>query len=176
SGIPSRQVQDVLDELVQQARNLPLIKKLTRAAVYVSLEGADPVSSAKAIGAPRWSDVNAMLDASAAIPYLCARLYKPAPGTFFEATHKAVSQLAELGSHLRISWNYIDECAAHLWRALQYEALREFGPELQFSQNAYVANYYRLRRQRIKVPPTLREYLRTFSPAVDRVDSNRERW
>src|SRR5262249_8499828 len=73
-GVPAQQIQDVLDELVGQAKDLPLVKKLTKSAVYVSLEGADPVSSAKAIGAPRWADVNVMLDASVAIPYICSRL------------------------------------------------------------------------------------------------------
>jgi len=176
AGIPPRKIAAALSELVDQAKGLPLIKKLTRAAVFVSLEGVDPVSSAKAIGAPRWTDVKTMLDASVAIPFLCARLYKPNSGSFFNASFQAVTQLMELGSKPFISWNYINECASHLLRALDYQAITEFSSELEHSQNAYVANYFRLRNQGTKVPDSISEYLSTFSRAVTSRDADKDRW
>ena len=47
-----------IEELIEQSKDLPIVNKLARTAIFVALEGSDILSSAKAIGAPRWSDVN----------------------------------------------------------------------------------------------------------------------
>ena len=177
TGLHPSRVSTVLAELTAQAKDFPIVKKLSRAAVYVSLEGADPVSSAKAIGAPRWSDVKVLLDASAAIPMLCARLYQPVRSHFFNPSAEAAKRFQGVGANLCISWNYIQECASHLIRALKYQDVTQFfESELGYSQNAYVANYFLLKQQGAKVPPSLGEYLATFSHALARRHASWATW
>lgn len=175
-GVAVEGVKAATEELLEQAKDLPVIKKLTRAAVYVSLEGVDPVSSAKALGASSWTDVRVMLDASVAIPFLCSNLYTASRTSFFAMSDSAVDQLRELGAKVVIPWNYVNESASHLLRALAYEPLTEFQDDLNYSQNAYVANYFGLRRAGVNVPETITQYLATFSSAVTRQMPDKAAW
>ena len=144
--------------------------------MYVSLEGVDPVSSAKAIGAPSWADVGVMLDASVAIPFLCSRLYSPTGTSFFAISEMAVDQLAQLGCSVVVPWNYINESASHLLRALAYEPLGDFREDLRYSKNAYVANYFALRLAGVRTPDSIKEYLANFSSAVMRPSPDKAAW
>jgi hypothetical protein len=175
-GVRAQEVKHATEELLDQAKDLAVIKKLTRAAMYVSLEGVDPVSSAKAIGAPSWADVRVMLDASVAIPFLCSRLYSPTGASFFTISEMAVSQLAQLGCSVVIPWNYINESASHLLRALAYEPLGDFKEDLRYSKNAYVANYFALRLAGGRTPDSIKEYLANFSSAVMRPSPDKAAW
>lgn len=47
----------IIDKMLQMASNHPLIVKLTRASVYIALEGTNPLSASKTLGANRWSDI-----------------------------------------------------------------------------------------------------------------------
>ena len=175
-GVRGPEVRLATEELLDQAKDLPVIKKLTRAAMYVSLEGVDPVSSAKAIGAPSWADVGVMLDASVAIPFLCSRLYSPTGTSFFAISEMAVDQLAQLGCSVVVPWNYINESASHLLRALAYEPLGDFREDLRYSKNAYVANYFALRLAGVRTPDSIKEYLANFSSAVMRPSPDKAAW
>ena len=65
---------EITQKLLDIASNHPLIVKITRASVYLALEGANPISSAKALGANRWSDFDILVEPTVAIPYLCSTL------------------------------------------------------------------------------------------------------
>jgi hypothetical protein len=129
-GIPERDIVGTISELVSQANRLPIVKKLALAAAFVALDGNDPVASAKAIGASRWTDVNVMLDASVAIPYLCARLYRPSRGRFSPVNYQGITSLQSLNAQIFIPYYYISECASHLIKARSYEGFREFDDAL----------------------------------------------
>ena len=165
-SVEPKDIQEATKKLVEIASNHPLIMKLARASVYVALEGSNPIVSAKALGAGRWSDYSIMLEPSVSIPWICAQLFNGKVNPYFDSSKKAVDKALKLGCSLYISYFYINECAAHLLRARKYSGL-EFNPEeLSYSPNAYISNYYSLITQKVKVPKTLMEYLRIFSPSV----------
>jgi len=164
--LPKKELDVAIEKLLLIAANHPLINKLARASVYVALEGANPIVSAKALGAARWSDYSILVEPSVAIPWICSQLYAGAVNRSFDASIHAVKRTKELNAPLYITYYYINECASHLLRAREYDGL-DFNPEeLRFSSNAYISNYYSLKGQGIKVPGSVLEYLRTFSPAV----------
>jgi len=146
------------------------------AAAFVALDGNDPVASAKAIGASRWTDVSVMLDASVAIPYLCARLYRPSRGRFSPVNYQGITSLQSLNAQIFIPYYYISECASHLIKARSYEGFREFEDALTYSDNGYISHYYSLRSGGVRVPDTIAEYLGTFAPSVLQANTAIQRW
>ncbi|UVV77527.1 hypothetical protein NXW84_07785 [Bacteroides fragilis] len=58
----------------------------------MALEGANPISSAKALGANRWSDFNILVEPTVAIPYICSTLYKGRVNRYFDASIKSVDR------------------------------------------------------------------------------------
>ncbi len=67
-----------------------------------------------------------------------------------------------------IPFFYINECASHLLMARKYSFLQDYEnpEELQYSKNAFIANYYALKLQGVTVPDNIFDYLKTFSSAV----------
>jgi len=166
-------VDNVVNDLLEIASTHPLINKITRATVYVSLDGNNPIASAKAIGASRWSDVNIILEPSVALPYLCSLLYNGNTNRFFKTSVKSVNQAKSLDSLLYMPYYYFNECAGHLLTARKYNGFEDQAKELEFSNNAFISNYFNLKNQGIKVPPSIAEYLETFSNSIkiERVDT-----
>lgn len=164
--IPKDKIDGVVEKLLQLASNHPLITKISRATIYVALEGASPVSSAKALGANRWSDFSIMIEPTVAIPYACSQLYEGHVNRYFDISIRAIQKAKKLGAKLYIPYFYISECAGHLLQARKYQHLVIDEKELQFSNNAFVANYYALKNQNINLPSTLIDYLCSFSPAI----------
>jgi hypothetical protein len=175
-GVNNRRVNGVVAELVQNAEGLPIINKLARAAVFVAIEGAPPLSGAKAIGANNWADVTATLDASVAIPYLCAKRSAPTHGRFSEGATQIVTDLLGLGATLNIPGVYLNECASHLLAALDYAQLDRFADELRFSKNGFVAHYFALRAAGANVPNDISAFLRTFAPSLRLTFADRGQW
>ncbi|MGL6196913.1 MAG: hypothetical protein ACRC2T_19030, partial [Thermoguttaceae bacterium] len=58
----TKDADNAIKKLLDIASNHPLINKIARASVYLSLEGASPISSAKALGASRWSEFNVLVE------------------------------------------------------------------------------------------------------------------
>jgi hypothetical protein len=167
---------DILPKLLALASNHPLITKLTRASIYVALEGANPISSAKALGANRWSDFDILVEPTVAIPYLCSRLYKGFVNRFFAVSVKSIERAQKLDARLFIPYFYINECAGHLLTARKYCNLNLNPTELQFSSNAFVANYYAQKQAGITMPDGFMDYLATFSPAIKTERSSTKEW
>src|SRR5207247_6932045 len=53
-SVPLRQIPKVIEELVNLAKGRDVITKLTRTAVFVALEGRDPMLNATALGCRTW--------------------------------------------------------------------------------------------------------------------------
>lgn len=175
-GIPLVRLDKVMEELVEQSKDLPIVKKLARTAIFIALEGADLLSSAKALGAPKWSDVTTMLDASAAIPFICASLYTPITDRFYGGTYETVKRLLKLKSKVTISHYYLNECASHLLQALNYTGLDEYEESLCYSENGYISNYYRLKRLSVAVPESITDYIASFARSSKEKDQDNNRW
>lgn len=164
--------------LLENASNHPLIRKLVNASVYVALEGRSPVASAKALGVSRWSELSVMIEPSVAIPWICAQLYRGDVSIYFKSSKNAVQRALKLDAKLFIPFNYIIECASHLLTARKYSQINcdEYEEELRHSKNAFVSHYFILRESGIKVPDSLFEYLKTFSPAVQTEKQDWKSW
>lgn len=168
--------QEIVNDLLDMASEHPLITKISRASVYVSLDGGNPIASAKAIGASRWSDVNIIIDPSVALPFLCSVLYKGNTNRFFKTSVKSINQARELDSLLYMPYYYFSECAGHLLNARKYIGFENENKELEFSNNAFIANYFHLRNKGIKVPDTIMDYLATFSNSIRSERDNNKNW
>lgn len=167
---------EITQKLLDIASNHPLIVKITRASVYLALEGANPISSAKALGANRWSDFDILVEPTVAIPYLCSTLYIGNVNRYFNTSIKSIDRAKKLGAKLHIPYFYINECAGHLLRARRFDNIDLNENEMQFSSNAFVANYYALKSQGINMPSSFIDYLSSFSPAIKTERSTVKDW
>jgi hypothetical protein len=175
-GIDKELADDLVNEFVALASNHPLISKISKASVYLALEGGSPISKAKALGASRWSDFNMMLEPSVAIPYICSCLYRGEVNRSFDMSIRAIDRAKKLSVRLGMPFFYINECAGHLLQARKYDGIEFDEKELQYSGNAYVSNYYALKLRGVDVPLTFMEYLATFSPEIRTEQSNAKTW
>lgn len=164
--IPPGNIDLVSKKLVNLASNHPLVTKLARASVYVALEGSSPIVSAKVLGAGRWSDYRILIETTVAIPWICTQLFSGHGHSSFASSKQAIKRAKKLGASLHITYFYLNECAAHLLRARNYDGIELSPEELCYSPNAFISNYYSLKKQGIKVPESLMEYLKIFSPSV----------
>lgn len=165
-GIDLKHIDIISKKLIDLASNHPLITKLARASVYVALEGTNPVISAKALGAGRWSDYRILIETTVAIPWVCTQLFSGHGHNSFSSSRKAIKKATKLGASLHITYFYLNECAAHLLRARNYDGIELSEEELCYSPNAFISNYFSLKLQGISVPSNLMDYLKIFSPAV----------
>jgi len=168
AGVPVGKLGAVLDEFVRLASDTPLVKKLARAVTYVAAEGTDLLRASRVLGASSWSEVIATLDASVAIPYVCASLFCPTQGRFSRGATACVQLLQKASTGLVIPWVYINEISAHLLRALNYPEVDEFSESLEHSQNGFVAYYYQLKAARQPVPASLRDFVGQFAKSAMR--------
>lgn len=92
----------IIDKMLQMASNHPLIVKITRASVYIALEGTNPLSASKTLGANRWSDIKMMIEPTIGIPYLCSQLYQGKVNRYFDNAIKSIQRAKELGVSMYI--------------------------------------------------------------------------
>lgn len=175
-GINKDQIDIVVKKLLELAANHPLITKIARVSVYLALEGSNPISSAKALGANRWTEINILVEPTIAIPYICSQLYKGSVNRYFDLSIRSVEEANKIGAGLYIPYFYINECAGHLLRARKYDGVELDEQELAFSSNAFVANYYALKNQGIKVPKSFMEYLCTYSSNIKTQRTDIKSW
>jgi hypothetical protein len=169
-------IDELINKLLENASNHPLITKIARASVYLALEGGNPISSAKALGANRWTDFKILVEPTVAIPYICSQLYKGKVNRYFDLSIKSVDQAVKLGARLYIPFFYINECAGHLLKARKYDGIQMNEEELVYSSNAFVANYYALKLQGARIPSTFMEYLCSYSTSVKTERSDIKAW
>lgn len=169
-------IDKIVEEIIKLASNHPLITKITRASMYLALQGSNPIASAKALGANRWSDFNIIIEPTIAIPYICSDLFKGAVNKYFDFSVRAIKRAKKLDSKLYIPYPYIQECAGHLLHARKYNDLNLDEEELKFSSNAFVANYYALKSAGVKVPDKFIDYLSYYSANIKTEKNDIKKW
>lgn len=175
-NITNQNIGSIISELLNLASSHPLITKMVRASMYLALQGSNPISTAKALGASRWSEFNILLEPTTAIPYICSRLFKGGVNKYFDNAIRSVSRAKELDSRLYIPYFYINECAGHLLHARKYCGLELNEKELIYSSNAFVSNYYALKQAGVKVPDNFLDYLAVYSSAIKTEKNNIKNW
>lgn len=175
-NVNNENIEIIISDLLELASSHPLITKIVRASMYLALQGASPISSAKALGASRWSEFNILLEPTTAIPYICSSLFDGKVNKYFDNAILAISRARGLDSKLYIPFFYINECAGHLLHARKYCGLELNEKELIYSSNAFVSNYYALKHANIKVPENFMDYLAVYSPAIRIEKSNIKNW
>ncbi len=166
SGVSAKSVDKALIQLIEISSNTPIIKKLTRSVIYHSLENVSSSKSVAILGQSSWSDVRVILDVSVAIPYICSRLFDHSKGRFSKGAIETIETLKTLSVKLTIPWVYLNECASHLLRALNYCDLPEIEDSFQYSQNGFVSHYFNLKAMNKSIPPTLEQFIKIFSSAA----------
>ncbi|MEX1014396.1 MAG: hypothetical protein WDZ80_04520 [Candidatus Paceibacterota bacterium] len=176
-GLPAEDINEATKNLLDLAADHPLINKIARASIYVALEGSNPISSAKSLGANRWSDFSILIEPTVAIPAICKNLYKGNVNNLFDLSVYSIKNARELDAKLYIPYFYVNECAGHLLQARKYDVFEEEIEELQYSNNAFVANYCALKlNDKVKLPETFMKYLCTFSPAIKTERHSTKKW
>lgn len=174
--IAAEDIEVIIEKMIIMASSHPLIVKITNASIYIALEGSNPLSASKALGANRWSDIHMLVEPTIGIPYLCSQLYNGQVNRYFDNAIVSIKRAKELGVMLRIPYFYIKECAGHLHMARKFDGLDLDPNEMQYSSNAFVANYYALKKQGVHMPDSFLEYLATFSPAIKIERTNYADW
>lgn len=167
AGVPRNRCNEALKSLIDASKQEPLIKKLSTAVVFCSVENSAQRNGASLLGRASWRDAEIILDASVAIPYLLSSLFLPTSGRFSYGSKQVVDLFRDKGSQLLLPWHYLNECASHLVAALKYcRDIDEFKDTLSFSKNGYVSHYWQLKNAEKSVPDSLKEYLVAISPSV----------
>lgn len=167
----------IVKDLVEMAASHPLIHKLTLASVYLALEGKKPIAAAKALGAQRWCDINLLAEPTIVIPYMCSCLFRGIHvNKYFDAGIESIERAKQLNMTIHIPSYYIKECAGHLLMARKFDGVCLDPKEMQYSSNAFVANYYACLLQNISLPDNFMDYLAIFSPAVRNEHQDFKAW
>lgn len=168
-------VDSIINSFLSIAATQPLLKKISRAFVYVALEGKNPIQSCRALGINRWSDMRLFMEPTIGIPLICSYLFNGYVNDGFDKAISAVKQASDLGIQMYVSYYYIKECAGHLHMARKYDGLNLKPEEMVYSSNAFVSNYYSLKMQGISVPNSFMDYLSVFSSNI-RVEKPYKDW
>jgi hypothetical protein len=174
--IEYRIAESIVVKIIEMASDHPIITKLTRSAIYLALEGSNPITSAKALGANNWSEFNIIVEPTVAIPFICSCLYEGETDKRFIYALKAIERGKKLDCKLYIPFFYINECAGHLLEARKYIDIEMDPDEIKYSKNAFVSNYYTQKANGKKVPETLLKYLSSFSPAIVSERADQKAW
>ena len=174
--VNAEKLDEIVSKVLDLAANHPLIEKLTRAAVYLGLEGTSPLASSRVIGAYKWSDVNVMIEPTIGIPWLCSDLFNKRNDEQFKNVTYVIERSKKLGAHLRVPFVYLEECAGHLLMARNFDGLDLDENEMQYSRNAFVANYCYLKLKGEPLPNSFLNYLSVFSPAIKVEHADMRTW
>lgn len=166
---------DIINSFLEIASAQPLIKKISRACVYVALEGKNPLTSCRALGVSRWNDYKMLIEPTIGLPLLCSYLFKGSINRHHDNAIKAIQASTELGIKKYISRYYIKECAGHLHMARKYNDLALDPEEMVFSKNAFVSHYYAMKRSGEKMPESYMDYLSLFSSSI-RIEKEYKYW
>jgi len=164
SSVSKDMINIVFQKMVELAREVPLVKKLAASVTYIALENLNPNKSSAILGCSSWRDIRVILDASVAIPYIVSSIFGPSTGRFSRGSNDTIKILKKRGAVISIPWHYLNECASHLVGALEYcRDMPEFEDDFRYSQNGYVSHYYQLKHSGVKIPNSLKEYIKEIS-------------
>lgn len=139
-GFPEGLKRDqALEKLAQIASNSRIGQQMMAGELFISLSAFDTPFLIRALGGH--SGIEVLLDASVAIPILCALLYEPSFHRFGFATSHMYRQLKTHEISVLLPLDYLQEVATHLILALNYQYIIKDEPDLIGSENAFVAHY-----------------------------------
>jgi len=141
-------------------------KQLLAGELFLSLTKLGTARFLEAAGAA--GEFHILLDASVAIPMLCAKLHGTADQRFFVAAEHLSYQSQLHKVPLHVPEPYLEEAATHLLAAARdYLPIIDQDPDLRGSQNAYVAHFKLLHPAGSK--KEFRRYLAGFglTPAIE---------
>lgn len=147
-GLPAgTRGDECLQQLVELARNSPLGDSLATGSLYRTLTNLQRGALLVALDA---CSIAFVLDASVAIPMLCALFHGHVEQRFFVVAEELYRRANAHGFSIELPRVWLEEMASHLLKARDYQALARAGADdLRLSQNAYVSYYasYRPRGQ-----------------------------
>ncbi|HYD40077.1 MAG TPA: hypothetical protein VEB43_04555 [Anaeromyxobacter sp.] len=115
-------------------------KELLAGEIFLSLTRLGTAQFVEAAASAR--EFKVVLDASVAMPVLCAQLHGTADQRFFLAAQHLLEQAKVHRIPLAVPEPYLEECASHLLTAARdYLPLIEQDADLRGSKNAYVAHF-----------------------------------
>lgn len=165
-GIHIRKIPKILKEMTDLARGRDVLVKLTRTITFVALEGRDPALNAAALGRRSWDEINILIDSSVAIPFLCEQLNETSETYHFALSGNSVRTFQNLNSRCFITAGHLEECAAHLIQAYNYQPVetdKDLLQALRLSENAFIAYFGSLKAEGRLTDQTLPQFLAAFS-------------
>ena len=166
----TRQLDQIVEGVLAVTQAHPLVFRLSQELLHFAIDGINPVHHVKALGVSSWTDTEALLDASVAIPFLCSQLTRPSSGRFSRGAIAGVAALQRSGSSLCIPRDYLQEAAVHLLHAVDYCRPFEDPDILVASPNGYVSHYHTLRRDGAPIPASLIQFLLLLAPSLRNVN------
>lgn len=133
-------LRQALTAVVTVVAAAPFAHNLAAAELFLRLTEFDADELPKALG-PR-ANLRIVLDASICLPMFCACYDRPAPSWQTSlAADTLYRVLRSRGATVLVPSPYVEEMAAHLCKAWAFVDLIETQPELERSQNFFVAHY-----------------------------------
>jgi hypothetical protein len=137
-GLPEGARGDVfVERAIESARDSEIGRSLAAGSVYQALTRFDRSALLAALDA---HSVTLVLDASVAIPMLCALFHGSVQQRFFIVAEELYRRAERAGIRLELPDVWLEEMAAHLLRAREYATLVT-DEDLRQSKNAYVAYF-----------------------------------
>lgn len=139
-ALDERGLRDAFAALVGVVAASPFAQSLAAAELFLQLTEYDAEDIPQVLGLK--APVRIALDASIALPMLCALYDRPALDWQTSlAAHALHQSLRSRGAGIVVPSLYVEEMAAHLIKAWEFEGLVETTPELARSRNFFVAHY-----------------------------------
>jgi DNA-binding HxlR family transcriptional regulator len=132
-------LERTLGELVKLASGSPFARRLAEAELFLRLTSTEASELAQVLQAEK---LRVWLDASIAMPMMCAKYDRPAKGWLTSVTADALHEaLANRGAEISVPSVYLEEIAWHLLKANDYAEVIGDESALARSQNFFVAHY-----------------------------------
>lgn len=156
--------EDALRTLLARAAVDPFARRLAAAELFARLTEFDATELAQALGVPR---LRVMLDASIAMPILCARYDRVSETWPASVEAGALHQaLSERGATMILPAPYLEEVAAHLIKAGDYARAVGSDPALAHSKNYFVAHFCSTRDPEHQTESAFLELLSAFGASA----------
>lgn len=147
--------------LVRAVADSPFARNLAAAELFMRITEYDADELARVL--EMTSPLRVVLDASVAMPMICALFDRPSPAWETSiAAHSLYASLRARGARMSVPSVYIEEIAAHLIKARAFETIIETESELERSRNFFVAHYSSTRREGERRAAEFREFLTAF--------------
>jgi hypothetical protein len=152
-----------LGELLKLASGSPFAHRLAEAELFLRLTSTEASDLAQVLQADK---LRVWLDASIAMPMMCAKYDRPANDWLTSVTAAALHDaLVTRGAEIAVPSVYLEEIASHLLKANDYTTVIGNESALARSQNFFVAHYCSTRPLADQSGTDFQAFLEAFSGA-----------